>query len=406
MVFSTNATQAFKRVFKSVWEEFIAIMLTTVGNFITGTIFGLGSKIVALKPSVLMLAPAAMAMRGNVYSSLGSRLGSLLHLGSIEPKISRNPVLIDNIGGVFAQAISLSIYLGIVSSIFYFAFSGVIDAYDLITISVLTGLFALPLMLIVTFSVTFITYLKGLDPDNFSAPLITLAGDMISLPILFTATYVALWLSLQFKIIFLIIMILLITAFILWVSKSNRTYLKKLLYESVPILFVCGILEMIAGSALVINVESVLKLTGILTVIPGFLEDGGAIGGILASKISTKLHIGDIEPSFIPSRKVLVEFGKIYFVAGIAFPIIGAYGYFISYGLGLKIPSLPVLAFITFLSGIILTVIVSILVYFISIISFKRGIDPDNVTIPLITSMIDAVGMLILVSMFLSLYKL
>ncbi len=393
----------YRRELKDVWEELVALTITTLGSGITGMIFGLGNIIIAMKSSVLMLAPASMSMRGNIYSSLGSRLGSLLHLGYIEPKISRNPLLIENLLGVLALKTSMTVYIGVIASIAYFLFSGFLDFMDLTLIAFLTTFLALPIMLAVTFAVTFITYSRGLDPDNFSAPIITLAGDVTSLPILFLSTYIVVKLFLGFKLALIIVGMVITAIFALYVVFSGKTYLKKIVYEAAPVLMICGLLEMFAGSALVINVEKILEKAGILTIVPGFLENGGALGGILAARLSTKLHLGEIEPKPIPSMKVIKEFIKVFVVSLIIYPTLGFYGYFVALLLKLPIPSLHIVFLSVLVAGIMLLAVTIFMVYFVSIISFKRGLDPDNITIPLITSGIDATGMFILLYSFLAL---
>ncbi len=386
----------YRRELKDVWEELVALTITTLGSGITGMIFGMGNIIVAMKSSVLMLAPASMGMRGNVYSSLGSRLSSLLHLGYIEPKISKNKLLIENILGVLTLKTSLTAYIGIIASLAYFYISGVFDVMDLVLIGFLTTFMALPIMLAITFAITFITFSKGLDPDNFSAPIITLAGDAISLPILFISTYVVLKIYLSLKVVGVMLSIVLTMFLIGYVALSKRSYLKKIVLESTPILMICGLLEMFAGSALTINVERILEQAGILTIIPGFLENSGALGGILAARLSTKLHLGDIEPKLLPSVEVTKEFVKVLIVALLIYPMLGIYSYGIAKILRLSIPSLGTIVMSILIAGTLLFIVVLFMVYFISIMSFKKGLDPDNVTIPLITSGIDAIGSFIL----------
>lgn len=388
---------------RGLWEELLALTVTTVGSFVAGAIFGLGAEIVTIKPSMLIIAPATMDMRGNIYSSLASRLGSLLHLGQIEPKIYKNPILLDNIKSVLTQTAIMGIYLGSIGSVLC-AFTGIIEAVDLVFMSSLTGLLALPFMLLATFSIAFLTYRKGLDPDNFSVPIITFTGDAISLPLLLVSALIAIKAIYEFKLIFLGFFILFL-AFLMYIISQGRKYLKKIIYETVPIFALCGLLDIIAGLTLVINIESMIKTAGILTIIPCFLEDGGAIGGILAAKISTKLHLGTIEPHITPSKEVFKEFYKVYFISVIVFPIIGIYGYIMSSMLNLSIPPLMLLIVVVLVSGLILVLIISLLAYFISIVSFKKGIDPDNVTIPILTSIIDVIGISVLVCVLLFFYR-
>jgi len=386
----------YRRELKDVWEELVALTITTLGSGLTGMIFGLGNVIIAMKSSVLMLAPASMGMRGNIYSSLGSRLGSLLHLGYIEPKISKNPLLIENVLGVLTLKTTLTIYIGVLASLAYLYISGLLDIVDLTLIGFLTTFMALPIMLAVTFTVTFITFSRGLDPDNFSAPVITLAGDVISLPILLISTYIVLKTHLNLKYVVLILSILLTASLVSYVVFSKREYLRRVVFEAAPILMICGLLEMFAGSALTVNVERILAQAGILTIVPGFLEDSGALGGILAARISTKLHLGEIEPKLLPSIKVVKEFVKIFTVAFLIYPALGTYGYFVAKILKLPIPSLITIVMSVLVAGVFLLIVTLFMVYFVSIMSFKKGLDPDNITIPLITSGIDAIGTFIL----------
>ena len=53
---------------------------------------------------------------------------------------------------------------------------------------------------------------------------------------------------------------------------------------------------------------------------------------------------------------------------------------------------------ISLISGLILVSIMIFVVYYISITSYNRDIDPDNIVIPISTSMTDAISSLILVS--------
>ena len=53
---------------------------------------------------------------------------------------------------------------------------------------------------------------------------------------------------------------------------------------------------------------------------------------------------------------------------------------------------------ISSIAGFILIPIMLILVYYISIVSYNRGYDPDNILIPISTSVTDSISSLILIS--------
>jgi mgtE-like transporter len=52
---------------------------------------------------------------------------------------------------------------------------------------------------------------------------------------------------------------------------------------------------------------------------------------------------------------------------------------------------------ISFLAGMILIMIMLLVVFYISTISYRRGLDPDNIVIPLSTSLTDSISTLILI---------
>ena len=53
---------------------------------------------------------------------------------------------------------------------------------------------------------------------------------------------------------------------------------------------------------------------------------------------------------------------------------------------------------ISTLSGLILATIMVILVYYVSITSYNHNLDPDNIVIPISTSITDSISSLILIS--------
>ena len=45
-----------------------------------------------------------------------------------------------------------------------------------------------------------------------------------------------------------------------------------------------------------------------LVLVPPFLEDSGALGGILSSRLASKLHLGVIDPVAVPQRPARRDF--------------------------------------------------------------------------------------------------
>ena len=72
----------------SLKQGFIALGISSLGGLVAG--FALGSMVnrLELLPGLIILIPAAIGMRGNIFGALGSRLGTLQHMGLF--RLSRN----------------------------------------------------------------------------------------------------------------------------------------------------------------------------------------------------------------------------------------------------------------------------------------------------------------------------
>ena len=73
---------------EAYFEGLPALVLSSFGGIIAGIILGGMKAEIQAVPGLLVLIPALLAIRGNVYGSLGARLSTGLHQGLIEPKIS------------------------------------------------------------------------------------------------------------------------------------------------------------------------------------------------------------------------------------------------------------------------------------------------------------------------------
>ena len=72
------------------------------------------------------------------------------------------------------------------------------------------------------------------------------------------------------------------------------------------------------------RLESFLKFPALLVLVPAFLEDSGSLGAILAARISTKLHLGTLEPGRGAWRAAIDDVLLIYMYAIPVFVFLGA----------------------------------------------------------------------------------
>src|ERR1700694_1040308 len=60
---------------------FLALLISSGGDLVTGVTFATISNTLNLLPGLVVLVPAAIGMRGDVFGGLGSRLRDLIHTG-------------------------------------------------------------------------------------------------------------------------------------------------------------------------------------------------------------------------------------------------------------------------------------------------------------------------------------
>ena len=387
-----NKNQNYVKIWLSreIKEPLFSLFLCTTGDLITGFTMGFFSSSISAFPAIMVLIPASIGMRGNIFASLGSRLGTYLHTGQIRPDFRENNLLNQNIFSSIALSFLISFYIGALASLTAYLLGLRTGTVDLILISMLAGVLSAVIMILFTILIAFLSFRRGWDPDNLTAPLITLMGDMLTLPLIFISMHAIANISLLGKMILLLILLFPIPLSVIY-SKGKEVY-SKILRESIPILLACGLIEMFSGSILGKNIETLLLAPTIMVMLPSFLEDGGAMGGILASRLSSSLHLGIMKIGRKIPRLAWKRFATMHMLGIIVFSFIGALAHFIAHFL--RLPSIPLHAsiLVALLGGEILLVIVDFMVYYISIESFKRGIDPDNVTIPIVTSTVDFIG--------------
>ena len=381
----------------------------------TGLLAGIGLSLMTgmlqALPGLMILIPPAIAMRGNIYSALVSRLGTSMHLGLFSPTLKRGGVLYQNASASLSLTLILSVILGFLAKIAAHAFGmpniEYLSLHGFILISVLSGLISGIILLGIALLVSIIGYHRNWDLDNVSSPIITSAGDMITIPSLLVAALLLIklevfsnrwifggWLSP----ITLLSMLFIVAAFFCAIKglKSNDAAVRRILVESIPMLFICGVLGTIAGISLNMELESLIALPAILVLIPPFLGESNALGGILSARLSSMLHIGTVEPKPFPDKLVSANFAVIYIFSVFLFLFVGLLSYIASIYLGIPTPDVGKMLTISLLGGILCTTFLNFASYYIAILSFRFGMDPDNDTIPLITSLTDVVGVLCL----------
>lgn len=166
--------------------------------------------------------------------------------------------------------------------------------------------------------------------------------------------------------------------------------MKKILKESLPILTVLMIVEIFGGQILNSQLERFIMLPILLMFIPIINGVCGNIGSILGARVSSGLHVGYITPDF-RGKELRENIIGVLILAMLTFCFIGCLVYVISASFKL--------VFIIIGAGLLVTFGVICLCIPTAMISFRKGVDPDNVVIPILTTGADVLGICCLLLM-------
>jgi len=167
-------------------------LVCTIAGVFAGVILVRMVDMIETIPGLIVLVPAILGMRGNISCTLGSRLGSAIHLGLID-KIERNPELINNVAGSLALSLIMSIVLGILAHLTTIALGMQSSVLALIAIAVFAGVSSGLVLAIIAAVITIGAFRHGIDPDNITTPALGTLGDVITMIAVFCAAKVVLW---------------------------------------------------------------------------------------------------------------------------------------------------------------------------------------------------------------------
>jgi len=379
-------------------QGFAALFLSSAGELIAGIVLAGISGTLDELIGLAVLIPAAIGMRGAIFGAMGSRLSTSIQTGLFSLNLRR---------GVLAENVQAAAVLSLVSGVFLAVLARVscgilgveteLSVVDYIVISTAGGIIAGVLLLGITVLVARLSVARGWDMDNIAAPMLTAAGDILTLPSLVVATYL-IGIPIFSPGLGAALVLAAVAAgyFGLRLGAEN---LKRILTESFPILAMTGTVTILVGVALQDREEQFTTLLALSILLPAFLQEGGALGGILSSRLSSKVHLGLIEPRGIPQLAAFRDFTLTYIFAAGVYVFVGAASHFIAVVLFPEgsSPGLLLMIGISALAGLIATTTAVLAAYYGSTMSYRLGLDPDTYGIPIITAAVDLLGFMSLI---------
>ena len=361
-----------------ILASFPALFLCLLLDFFAGAFLGkFFKKIMIEYPIILVILPGLMGLRGNIYGSLASRFTTMLHLGEMNPTLKDKNVVKNIFISILLSLLPVTILwlVGVIKV----REVGIAVAVFLIVIT--STIFTSLLLGYSTALATIIPFKKGVDPDAVAAPIVTSIADLITIPLL--VGFMFLYEDTPKTFYFLLVLAIILSLIVgkgFKIGKQER----KIFVEVLSIVGVLAFISSISGTLLE-SYSDIIHASIIFSVMyPAILDSTGNLGSVIGAKTSTRIHLGEIEKLF--NKTTVIEISLYTILAA----ILGVLANLIAIGvvkltfhthIGFVKPFLllyPLLAF-----GVMW------MAYFLAITFDRLGLDPDNATVPTITTLAD-----------------
>jgi mgtE-like transporter len=388
---------------RTLRQGLVALALSTLAGFVAGLTLAHITGTLEELPGLIVLIPAAVGMKGTIFGAIGARLGTANVAGLLEPTLRRGGVLQRNVYVAVVTTFSSALWLAVLSVLASAAFGEPsISLWRLATISVVGGAIGSALILMITLILSVLSSRRGWDLDSVSTPMVTALGDMTTLPSLFLATYLLRWDLVAVPAAVISIGVAVYAA-IRSYTVADRV-IRRIVVEMTAVILLTPILDILAGTLLRARQEELVAVPVLLALIPPFVSQAGALGGIFTSRTASKLQIGVITARGLPEFPALVDASIVSALSIAVFAMVGVVAYVLGVATGLVgMPSFTTLVAGTFLAGLIVTPITLVAGYYLAIGTFRFGLDPDDQSVPIITSLMDLAGVAVVLFVMTSL---
>jgi mgtE-like transporter len=373
-------------------QGLVALGLNSSTSLVAGAFLGAITGTLDRYPGLLVLVPAAIGLRGNIFGSLGNRLSTTIHAGTFRWSLRREAALGQNVLASMLLTMGISLALAVVAKAVAVGLGlpNSIDLLSMATVSIVGGLLGSLVVLAASLALTGGAVRYGWDLDNVTAPLVSTLGDVLTLPALYLATFL-----LGYSILTPLIGTLLVGASILFLVagwRSSTEGLRRIVHESVPVLLAAGCISAFAGVTLEKSFDRFNALPALLVLVPAHLSSSGALGGILSGRLASKLFLGTVPPASRPNREARRDISLVFLLAVPVYFFNGLAADLVARALGQSTPGVAQMVAVSMLAGAMACIFVVGVAYYSTVAAYRTGVDPDTYGIPVVSSSVDFVG--------------
>lgn len=373
-------------------QGLVALLLSTVAGFVAGLTLGHLTDTLEALPGLLVLIPAAVGMKGTIFGAVGARLGTAEAAGLLETTLERGGTLRRNADVAILTTFSSALWLALLAAVVSAAVGiEAIPVWSFAAIAIVGGFIGSLVVLALTVGLARLGARRGWDLDSVSTPMVTALGDMTTLPSLFLATFLVRSDAVAIPVAAIATAVAIAATVRLYTSGDRAV--RRIALEMTPTIAVTPIFDVIAGLLLEGRQLDLVAVPVLFALIPPFVSQSGALGGIFASRTTSKLQLGVVRPRALPDLPVVLD--------GLAVALLGVGVYALIGGLAwatgsltglLPLPEPGGLVLATLRAGLLVLPLCLVGSYAIAVVTFRARLDPDNQSVPFITSLADLAG--------------
>jgi mgtE-like transporter len=385
-----------RRFFNTVsGQTLLGLSFNTI-SILAGGLIALFTPFFSKNPWILALFPPILTIRGGVGGLFSGNLSTMLHLGLVKPRIRENTedywLLVKS---VLVMTVLNTVFLGAMSFLINLVNGSALLQNWLLFICVPTVACILAVFLSIPFTsfIAIQTFKRGLDPDIIVYPILASVNDIIVTSFFVIVTFLVIWGGIFYSFLVAMFIVMLSSIGYLGYSLRKKNFFKQTLREGTFVVLVSSIFGSFNG-VLLSNLGAMFASSpGLLALYPALTNSLGNIGSIIGSQMTTNIALGYSKIFSEELRESFKSISQVELPAVIMHILFGLIAYIISRGQG---ANLYFLGMVSFLCNLMTFLIISIFALWSAHISFERGLNPDNIVIPAITSLSDTTATLAL----------
>ena len=345
-------------------------------------------------PWILALFPPILTVRGGIGGIFSGNLATMMHLGMVKPRIRGNTE-------PYKELIKSVLVITVMDTLILGAFSFIVNVINgsaqldqwflFISVPTVACTFAVCVSIPITSLIAIETFKRGLDPDILVYPILASINDIVV-----TTFFVGIVFLILRGMSFILVLGVLFFAIVsvsgyLAVKSRDDSNFRQTIREGTFVVVLSSVFGSINGVLLSNLGPSIAAMPGLMTMYPALTNALGNVGSIIGSKTTTDIAMGYAKSFNEEVRESSRRIVQVEVPSAFMHVAFGVIAYILSRGQGASLIPLIVVALS---SNLMSFSIITVFALWSAHIAFDRGLNPDNVVIPAITSVSDTTATL------------